>query len=344
MRRLTGSATWSGPTSSEAFVMAGEFDLIARYFAPLAGPEGLGLKDDAALLTPPEGEDLVLTADANVVGVHILPDAPADIVARRLLRTNLSDLAAKGARPLGYLLTLALPADIDAAWVEAFAAGLARDQADYGLNLFGGDTVSTPGPVVASITAFGAVASGRMLRREGAAPGDALFVTGSIGDGAFGLEAASGGLTDLTAEHRAFLADRYLLPRPPVAFGQALAASGLATAAADVSDGLIADAGHVAEASGVAIDVAAAATPFSPAAQAVLAAAPARLAEALTGGDDYEIVFAAPPDAEAALRRLAEEADTVVTRIGDVRKGAGVRALAVDGAELPLDRRGFEHL
>lgn len=324
--------------------MAGEFDLIARYFAPLAGPEGLGLTDDAAVLTPPAGEDLVLTTDANVESVHFLPDAPPDRIARRLLRTNLSDLAAKGARPLGYLLTLVLPQTADAAWLAAFAEGLAADQARYGVHLFGGDTVSTPGPLAASIAALGAVPAGRMLKRAGARSGDALFVTGAIGDGVFGLDAARGGLTDLPEDQRAYLQDRYALPQPRVRFGTALAASGLATAAADVSDGLVADAGHIAKASGLAIDIAAAAVPLSAAAEAVVEAAPERLLDALTGGDDYEIVFTAPASKLADLTVLAGEFDLRVTRIGTaVGPGGAARLLDPSGAPVVLARRGYTH-
>lgn len=328
-------------------MQAGEFDLIARYFAPLAGPEGLGLKDDAAVLTPPPGQDLVLTADANVAGVHFLPDEAPDIVARRLLRTNLSDLAAKGARPMGYLLTIALPAETDEAWVAGFAEGLGRDQAAYGVALFGGDTVSTTGPVVASITALGQVPTGAMLRRAGARPGDAVFVTGAIGDGVFGLDAAQGRLDALGALDAgavAYLADRYRLPRPPVAFGPALAASGLATAAADVSDGLAADAGHIARASGVVIEIEAAMTPLSEAGAALVALDAGRLAQALTGGDDYQILFTAPADAAPRLSALAAAENIRVTRIGRVLAGAGtVRVVSDDGASLALARAGYVH-
>ncbi len=324
--------------------MAGEFDLIARYFAPLAGPEGLGLKDDAALLRPPPGMDLVLTADANVAGVHFLANEAPDIAARRLLRTNLSDLAAKGARPLGYLLTLALPASADEAWIAGFAAGLAADQATYGVALYGGDTVATPGPVVASITAIGAVARGRMLRRSGARAGDDLYVTGCIGDGVFGLEAACGRLEALDAAANAYLADRYRLPSPRVAFGMALAEAGGATGAADISDGLVADAGHIAEASGVAIEITAVAVPLSAPVRMLLHSRPEGLAEAITGGDDYELVFTAPKAARPEIEAVAARTGVRGTRIGRVLAGAAdVTVLDRDGLPMRFERRGYVH-
>lgn len=327
--------------------MASEFDLIERYFAPLAGPEGLNLQDDAALITPDPGQDLVLTTDANVAGRHFLPNEAPGIIARRLLRTNLSDLAAKGARPFGYLLTLALPEAVDEAWIAAFAAGLARDQAQYGIELLGGDTVSTDGPVVASIAALGTVSTGRMIRRSRAEPGDAVFVTGTIGDGCFGLAAATGGLTSLGRADREYLTDSFRLPRPPMAFGAALSAAGLAHAAADVSDGLVADAGHIAKASGVAIEIHAADVPLSAAGQAVVAAAPARLLDAIVGGDDYQIVFTAAPGAAPAIRALANGLGTPVSEIGRVmaQDAPAPRITVLDAAGQPmaLERLGYSH-
>ena len=170
-----------------------EFALIAKYFRPLAGPGALDLSDDAALLTPPPGRDLVLTADAMVGGVHFLPDDPPDLVGRKLLRVNLSDLAAKGATPLGYLMTVSTPRDTPEAWFAGFAAGLAQDQAEFGVTLLGGDTTSTPGPISLSLTIIGHVAPGMAVHRFGAQDGDGIWVTGTIGDGALGLAVATGG-------------------------------------------------------------------------------------------------------------------------------------------------------
>src|ERR1700677_233651 len=213
-----------------------EFALIGKYFRPLAGPGSLDLRDDAAVLTPPAGRDLVLTADAMVGGIHFLPDDPPDLIGRKLLRVNLSDLAAKGAIPLGYLITVSTPRDTLESWFAAFAAGLAKDQAEFGVGLMGGDTTSTPGPVSLSLTAIGYVTPGTMVLRSGASDGGGIWVTGTIGDGALGLAVATGRLADPTG----FLLDRYRLPRPRVG----LAIGGVASAGMDVSRGLVPDPGH----------------------------------------------------------------------------------------------------
>ena len=190
----------------------GEADLIARYFAPLAGPAGLGLRDDAALMRSAPGEDLVLTTDALVAGVHFFADDPPGAIARKALRVNLSDLAAKGARPLGFLLTLALPSGWREDWLAAFAEGLAADVFAFKCPLIGGDTVATPGPLTLSVTAIGSVAQGRMPRRTGVKPGDRLYVTGTIGDAAIGLKIRQGRGPDLPQADKAFLLERYLTP------------------------------------------------------------------------------------------------------------------------------------
>ena len=198
MRRSIRSAISSGPTNFRAHFgglqLASEFDLIAQCFAPLAGPEGLGLKDDAALFQPTPGTELVYTVDAMASGVHFLPDEAPELVAKRLIRVNISDLAAKGAKPRGYLLTIALPHDLDISrGCRLSLKGLGEDQeAEYGFKVIGGDTISTPGPLVLSLTAIGEVRQGRMIRRAGARAGDDLYVTGTIGDAAFGLEVAKG--------------------------------------------------------------------------------------------------------------------------------------------------------
>lgn len=315
---------------------AGEFELIRRHFAPLAAASALGLRDDAATLAPPPGSDLVLTVDAMVQGVHFLPDDPPELVARKLLRVNLSDLAAKGARPLGYLLTAAWTPELPEDWIAAFARGLGEDQRQFDCPLLGGDTVSTPGPLWFSLTALGHVSAGRMLRRDGARPGDLVFISGTLGDGAIGLCAIRGELPQLDEADRAYLADRYRLPQPRVALGPRLL--GLATAAMDVSDGLLADLGHIAEASAVAATIEAERVPLSPAGFRA-----ARLDLALSGGDDYEILFAAPPDAEAAVVALSGELGLPLTRIGRIEAGAGVTAVNAAGAPIVLRSAGWKH-
>jgi thiamine-monophosphate kinase len=309
-----------------------EFDLIARHFAPLAGAEGLGLADDAALLVPPAGRHLVVSADALVQGVHFLAEDPPDLVARKLLRVNLSDLAAMGATPAWYLLTLSVPQVTPDAWFAAFAAGLAADQVQYGLSLAGGDTTSTPGPVSLSATVIGHVAPGQALRRGGAAPGHGLWVTGTIGDAALGLLAAQGRLADPGG----FLAGRYRLPQPRLG----LTLHGIAAAATDISDGLLQDIGHICTVSGVGavIDI-----PRVPISLQARAAGPDWLECCLTGGDDYELALAVPPDREAALSAVCAAGGVPITRIGAFVHGSGVRACHADGRAFTPARPGWSH-
>jgi thiamine-monophosphate kinase len=310
-----------------------EFALIARHFRPLAGPGALDLRDDAALLVPPVGRELVLTVDAMVAGVHFLPDDPADLVGRKLLRVNLSDLAAKGATPLGYLMTVSAPRATPEAWFAGFAAGLAADQAEFAIALLGGDTTSTPGPLSLSLTAIGHVAPGRMVRRVGAAVGDGVWVTGTIGDGALGLAVARQKLVDPSGQ----LLDRYRLPRPRLG----LPIAGIASAAMDVSDGLVQDLGHLCRAAGLRGEIEAALVPLSDAARA---AGAEWLTTCLTGGDDYELLLAVPPVHEAALREAARDAGVPVTRIGTFHVGApDVVVRDAVGQPIALDRPGWSH-
>ena len=310
-----------------------EFALIARYFRPLAGPGALELRDDAALLTPPVGRDLVLTVDAMVAGVHFLPDDPPDLVGRKLLRVNLSDLAAKGAVPLGYLMTVSTPKSTPEAWFAGFAAGLALDQAEYGVSLLGGDTTSTPGPISLSLTIVGHVAPGTAVHRFGASAGDEIWVTGTIGDGALGLAVAQGRLTDPSG----FLLDRYRLPRPRIG----LAIAGIASAGMDVSDGLVQDLGHICRASGLAAELRADQVPLSDAART---AGPEWLRTCLTGGDDYELLLAVPPHQSQALRASAARSGIPVTRVGHFHSGPPeVMVRLASGELLAIEKGGWSH-
>jgi thiamine-monophosphate kinase len=227
----------------------GEFELIGRLFAPLAvgAPGAFGLTDDAAVIVPPAGEELVVTTDALVEGVHFLRGDPASSIAKKSLRVNLSDLAAKGAKPISYLLALSLPDWPDLAWVEAFARGLGEDQHEFGISLIGGDTTRTPGPLTLAITALGSVPRGTMIRRAGAAVGDLVFVSGTIGDAGGGLAILKGDGASISAVARDALIARYREPSPRLSLGL----RGLASAALDVSDGLLADLGHIADMSKV---------------------------------------------------------------------------------------------
>lgn len=323
-----------------------EHGLIARHFRPLAtAPGAHHLLDDAASFAPPAGFDLVFTKDGIAEGVHFPAGEAADLVARKALRVNLSDLAAKGAEPVGYLVLLGLPDDWSEAWIADFAAGLAADQREYGVALYGGDTIRS-GRLVISVTAFGTLPAGTMVHRSGARPGDRLYVSGTIGDGALGLLAAMddprlGGL--ITDSQRAVLADRYRLPRPRVRLAETVRR--FASAAMDVSDGLAGDLDKLCAASGVTAQVAADTVPLSAAAQDCVSADPALLGLCLTGGDDYEILAAIPPVSGPDFEASAAAAGVAVACIGEIREGAGPARFADrSGDELQLTDRSFSHV
>lgn len=322
---------------------AGEFELIARYFAPLAAaaPEGLGLLDDAAVIAPRAGHELVVTSDALVAGVHFLPDDPPDLIARKALRVNLSDLAAKGAVPRWYLLDAVFPADLKEDWIAAFARGLRQDQDEFGIHLIGGDTASTPGPLTLAITAMGEVQAGKMLRRSSAHAGDDIYVSGTVGDGALGLLACQGKLAHLADTDRASLIARYRLPLPRVRLGPKLV--GLATASLDVSDGVVADLGHICAMSHLAATIEEASVPLSDAGRAALAHAPDLIDGILGGGDDYEILFTAPPQAGPQLANVAGTSGVPLTKIGRMTAGEGVQIRAENGRFRRLAMGGWSH-
>ena len=321
----------------------GEFDLIERFFRPLsrAAPGAFALRNDGALLTPPAGASLVVTKDLMVAGVHYPEGEEPATVARRLLRVNLSDLAGMGATATAYALGLALPEDIGDAWVEAFAAGLARDQEAFGVALIGGDTVATKGPAVLSLTAFGTVADGACLTRSGAGEGDDIYVSGTVGDATLGLRAVRGELANFTPEDHAALAARFRLPEPRLALGAALV--GLATCAIDVSDGLVADLGHLCEESGVAARINGNAVPLSTAARRAVDRGEAAIADLVTGGDDYELLFCAPPAERGAIEALGRRLELAVSRIGTIEHGQGATVVDADGRPLALGRTGYQH-
>lgn len=314
----------------------GEFELIARYFAPLTRDfEGAGgLKSDNAFLPADPRQDLAVKTDTVVAGVHFLADEAPASVAAKALRVCLSDLAAGGASPFCYQLSLSLPAGWTERWIAAFARGLAADQRRYGIVLSGGDTVQAPGPLTVTITAFGRVPRGRGLKRTGAQAGDRLWVSGTIGDAALGLLAARGEINDR------FLEDRYRKPQPRTTLGPRLL--GIATATADVSDGLLADAGHIAEASQLVVVIERERVPLSAAAQRILDATPGLWPLVLSGGDDYELVMAVPGRKTAALQKAAQSAGVPVTEIGRFERGKGIR-LMVDGQAMAAPRLGYAH-
>lgn len=321
---------------------AGEFDLIARYFAPLAKthPGAFGLLDDGAVFSE-GGADWVVTTDTMVAGRHFAPETGPSRIARKLLRVNLSDLAAMGAVPRHYLLSASFPISTEEAWIADFAAGLDADQKTFGVSLIGGDTTATDGPAVFTVTALGTVEKGRALRRRGAVAGDRVFVSGTVGDGVLGLRAARGELDFLPATQRDYLVDRLELPSPRTTLGAALA--GLAHAAIDVSDGLIADLGHIASASAVGMAVHWSDIPLSDAAAAAVARNDGLIEAVLTGGDDYEIAFTVPAARTDEMPAMAARLGVRLTPIGVVTAEPGVVAFDRRGAPMALPAPGYTH-
>jgi thiamine-monophosphate kinase len=320
-----------------------EFELIARFFAPMAGEGALGLTDDCAVLTPTPGHDLVLTVDAIVENGHFFADDPPASIARKALAVNISDLAAKGARPRGFLLALGRAALQGEAWLAAFAGGLAEEARRHACPLLGGDTVKT-GRAFFSITAFGEVPTGSMVRRQAGEAGDCLFVSGTIGDAALGLrlrlEPKAAWAHALSDPARAHLLDRYLHPAPRLALAPAILAH--ARAAMDISDGLVGDADKLIAGLGAEFDIAA--VPLSDAARAAIALDPALCDTALTGGDDYEILAAVPPERAAAFVTEAKRAGVPVTGIGRLMPaGSGTLWRGADGAPRDFSSRSFRH-
>lgn len=321
----------------------GEFEVIARYFAPLSGEGAFGLLDDAALVAVTPGKALAMTQDAIMSGVHFLPDDPPSLIAAKALRVNLSDLAAKGATPSAFSLALGLHDRWDEAWIAGFAEGLARDCADYKLSLSGGDTFRAPGGPVISITAWGEIDPAAYKSRLGARPGDLLFVTGTIGDGAIGLKVRLGeaGYRDLPGA--GILLSLYLAPRPPIRFAPMIAQ--FASASMDISDGFVGDLRKMASASGVSMEVEAKALPFSPQVRDSLAL-PGAMVTALTGGDDYQILFTVNPAQLDAFRQAVALQDVKVTQIGRVLPAdaqAPVVIRELKGVDLTASPGSYSH-
>ena len=321
----------------------GEFELIAELFSPLTmgAPGALGLTDDAAFIDISPGMQLVTTVDTLIAGVHFRMDDPPDLVARKALRVNLSDLAAKGAKPVGFLHALALNDSIDDSYLERYAGGLKLDVQEFGVPLLGGDTTSGPGPLTITITAFGEVEKGRALLRSGARRGDVVCVTGTIGDGAVGLACLNAAL-QLPAPWATHVIDRYRLPRPRLTAGRALAE--IASACLDVSDGLVADVGHLCKASGVAAVIAREAIPLSPAGRFAVDENASSWNLVLGGGDDYELAFTAQPERLPELSTLAERLGFPLTVIGAVTDGpAGEVSVSVGGKAVSVAATGYRH-
>ena len=340
----------------------GEFELIDRHFkrkpafarpqtAPkatnsIAQPVVLGIGDDCALLQPAPGMQLAISTDMLVQGRHFFADVDPAALGHKALAVNLSDLAACGAEPLACTLALALPPERarDDAWLAALAGGLFALADAHACSLVGGDT--TAGPLNLCVTVFGQVPAGQALRRDGARVGDDVWVSGTLGDARLALGALRGEWT-LPPERLAAARQRLERPSPRLALGMAL--RGSATSAADLSDGLAGDLGHILKASAVGASLTAEETTKIVAAGAHPSGAGAPfdaetlLRVALTGGDDYELVFTAPPKARAAVRAAAQASATPVTRIGRIEAEPGLRLVGADGRVSPLAARAFDH-
>lgn len=318
-----------------------EHERIARFFAPLAAAEtgSFNLTDDAAMLAPPPGKKLIITTDSVIRGIHVPKNAKPAQMARKLMRRNLSDLAAMGATPWRYTLNIHTPPTMKNDWFAEFATALADEQKRYGLLLVGGDTTSGKGPITVTMTCMGLLEGAPLLRR-GAKPGDALYVSGTIGDAAIGLHVILRKL-EVAKVEKVWFRERYFTPEPRLALGQKL--QGVASAVIDCSDGLLADAAHVAEVNNVRIMIEREAIPLSPAAATLVAQDPIHWQTIIGGGDDYELVFTAPWSALERIKKLSTTLNLALTRIGSVTAGSGIVLLDVKGQELGVTARGWEH-
>jgi thiamine-monophosphate kinase len=330
----------------------GEFEIIGRFFAPLSRsePGALGLTDDAAMLSVTPESSLVVSTDTIIAGRHFLPEEAAADIAAKGLAVAFSDIAAMGAAPLAYILSLSLPlvweGEQIASWLEAFSGELQVQQQAIGVGLAGGDTVGTPGPLSLTFTVLGVIDAECALRRSNARPGDLVYVSGCIGDAAMGLSVLTGGVKELDETQRDALVLRFRRPQPRLALGSHLA--GIAHAAADVSDGLVADLGHICDASGVHATISASRIPLSHAVRAALRANPARMTQILSGGDDYELVFTVAPAAAEDIARIANEVELPLTPIGQIHEKTAAHRHAVlvvgeDGRELDSGAGGYSH-
>lgn len=318
-----------------------ELSIIDRFFRPLAGEGAFNLRDDAGVIAPPPGHEIVVTTDMVARGVHFLDDPP-DTIAKKALRVNLSDLAAKGATPMAYVLSLGLSPEIDDTWLAGFVSGLREDQAQFGIRLLGGDTIAVPDRTVASITAFGSVSKGHMVRRSGGRPGDKLYVSGAIGGSAAGLALITreeGPWTGLSERQRALLVHRYRVPEPRNQLAPALIE--FASAAIDVSDGLVGDCDKVCAASGCSAVIEADKVPLAAGLEG--SGRPDLVARLLTHGEDFEILCAVPAAKGAAFEARASAVGVTVTEIGKLVEGQKLPVVLFEGRPLSLSRRAFVH-
>jgi thiamine-monophosphate kinase len=319
-----------------------EFTLIKQYLTPLAAgfPGSLNLTDDAALIDVPAGKQLIITKDTISEGIHFLGTEEASLVAKKLLRVNLSDLAAKGATPLCYLIAASLPESTDERWVEGFAEGLKQDQQEFSIHLAGGDTTKTLGTLSLSLTALGLIDAGKMLKRSGAKIGDDIYVSGTLGDAALGLMSLNGELNP-NFERDDELEQRYFLPQPRVALGQKLV--GIAHSCMDISDGLVQDLGHICKTSNAGATIHLSSLPLSHSAMNLVSRYPELWKRIITGGDDYELLFTAPASAEKTIAALSQEGNVPITKVGMITKGSNVEVLDESKTPIVLKKAGYRH-
>ena len=321
-----------------------EFDIINAYFRPLAEntPSSLSLTDDAALLSAKPDQELVITKDVSIAGIHFFENQSADLIARKCIRVNLSDIAAMGATPLVYLLALSLPIPANHNWLKLFSDGLNHDQLQYGIGLSGGDTVSTTGPISISITMLGQIGANKALKRSNALPGDDVWVSGDIGDATVALKIQKGAINLSNNEAKSNLLKRLTLPEPRIELGRSLI--GLANSATDVSDGLAADLNNICRASGVGAIIEISQIPLSDwVARNIGKSKQINIIDIVSGGEDYELVFTAPPKNAKLIRNLSKKLDLNLIRIGTIVNSRSVRFIDSSGQDLPLNTRGFSH-
>lgn len=325
-----------------------EFERIEHYFAPLAAnrKEALGLKDDAALYNPPKGKELILTMDAIIENIHFLKDSPPSEIAERLIAVNLSDLAAKAATPYAYLLTLALPKTHGDVWLSEFVNGLKNAQNRYNIGLFGGDSVHLPksSPAMLSLTAIGTVPKGKAVLRSTAKEDDDIYVSGYIGDAYLGLTLCQNKISaPITKDEKKYLKDKFLHPSPRLELIPLLRE--YASSAADVSDGLLSDINHISKASKLSARIYQEKIPFSNAAKKLLADNKATPIDLITGGDDYEIIFTAPPENAQAIKRAAKEANMTISKIGTIESKTSKILTLIDqnGNQINPPKKGYNH-
>lgn len=330
------------PNNSKKTFKYNEFDIISKYFAPLATSTGsLGLLDDGAIFSTSVDNETVLTTDTIISGVHFLQDAGPEDIAARLLAVNISDLAAMGASPIGYLLAISLTRKQDCNWLDRFAKELNKAQQDYGLSLYGGDTVLTSGPLTLTLTAFGSVPKGKSLKRSGAKAGDLIYVSGTIGDAYLGLSLLSKDLTVLNNKHRDYLIHRFKRPEPRYELSQNLLE--IATSAIDVSDGLIAELGHICKASNVGGQIFAPNIPLSIAASSIINDNYLLFNEMISGGDDYELLFTIPKHYQSNIEGLKNLMGIKLTQIGVITSKKIIKLLDSNKRNIDLKKVGYSH-